>query len=207
MATTAIFAEILIVGLQATIWIGLVLAGVIDLQVGDLSSLNGWENLITVMVLASAYALGIVVDRLADSVFDPFDRRIRDKSLADKQPLPEVHYMRLEVMAQEDGKARFLDYVRSRVRVARATAFNLALIIVALLFFIGNRPEAFVGIRARQTADFVILVGLTLLAIAVFAWRRITKTYYWRLAQAYQILHGLQPDSSDQPKPAADDPA
>jgi hypothetical protein len=205
MATTAIFAEILIVGLQATVWVALAVTALLDFQWGNLDSLSNWDSLITVFILASAYTLGIIVDRVADSMFDPLDRRLRKKALSDKQPLPEVHKMRLTVMALDDERSRFLDYVRSRVRVARATAFNLALIIITSLFLISRRPQVLASTISRRAADIVILIGLILLAMAAYAWVRITRTFYWRLAEAYQILQEQVPDESSQTRPSSED--
>jgi hypothetical protein len=207
MTTTAIFAEILIIGLEATVWIGLVIAALFDLEMANLSSLSNWETLITVLVVSGAYALGIIVDRVADSVFDPFDNMLRTISLKGKERAKLYTKMRLEVIGQDDGRAQFLNYVRSRVRVARATAFNLALITAAALFYIARRQSAIAGIGPRQAGAIVVSIGLVLLALAVYAWARISKTYYWRLDDAYKILQEQRPDGSDQPEPAADDPA
>ena len=73
MTSTAIFAEILVVGLQATVWLTLLclwIADVNGIPVGSITArlgrLKEWATLITTFVLGFAYTLGIIVDRLAD---------------------------------------------------------------------------------------------------------------------------------------------
>ncbi len=69
MATTALFAEILIVGLGASVWLSLlVLTFTGPLQV-HIQAVESWSTLITALILAAAYALGVLVDRVADSFY------------------------------------------------------------------------------------------------------------------------------------------
>ena len=70
MTTTAIFAEILIIGLQASVWLALFVIWSFRVEVGriDLSPLKDWSALITVFVVASAYTLGVAIDRLSDGL-------------------------------------------------------------------------------------------------------------------------------------------
>jgi len=186
MATTAIFAEILIVGLQALVWLVLASVAILGVPSVDVSSLEGWEGLITLAILAVAYALGIVVDRVADSVFDPFDRLLREKHIP-SSPLS-VPEMRLRIMSESEGMASFLDYVRSRVRIARSTAFNCALIVGAAILLDLRREATVGGLVRHEWLVLTMVVGAALSALALFAWVRITKTYNWRLDQAYRIV-------------------
>jgi len=186
MATTAIFAEILIIGFQAIVWLALASVTILGTQCVDVSVLKGWESLITLFVLAIAYALGIVVDRTADSVFHPFDRKLRKKYIPDS--LPPVSEMRLQIMSESEGMAKFLDYVRSRVRIARSTALNLVLIICTFVLLSVTRRTISGSLSKVNFLAATVVVGAVVLTLTVFAWARITKTYYRRLVQAYQIV-------------------
>jgi hypothetical protein len=82
MTTTAIFAEILITGLQAFVWLifaCLSVTGLDWLTAETMADLKDWVGLITVFVLGFAYTLGIVVDRVADSLLNPIDKGFRAK--------------------------------------------------------------------------------------------------------------------------------
>ena len=121
MSTTTLFVEILIVGLEALVGLAL-----LAFTRGDLGSAleilkqhKEYSAYITTLLLASVYVLGIFIDRAADS----FYKRLHYSS--DDPPPAPVEKMRLRIMKDSDGIAKFLDYQRSRFRIARATAFNL----------------------------------------------------------------------------------
>jgi hypothetical protein len=188
MTTTAIFAEILIIGLEATMWLCVLVAAIFGTRWIPLARLENWETPISLFVLAFAYALGIIVDRVADSLFDPLDRRLRT-SKGEKSPLPPVPEMRLCVLAEGGGMATFLDYVRSRIRVARSTAFNLFLLTLSVIILLRRMGAPADGAaNPGRLIVWVAAVGVGLVAAAVFAWARITKTYYWRLGEAYRVV-------------------
>lgn len=183
MNTTAVFAEILVIGLQATVWLSfaaLTLTGVSWIDRETIRELTDWSALIAALALGLAYTLGIAIDRVADSLLHPFDRSIRDRRLP--PDLPSVPKMRLEVLARHDKVAEFLDYIRSRMRIARSTVLNLALTTVAAALFLAVRTA--VGACAIVA---VVLAGLALTLVFCFAWRRISWTYYKRLTQAYEL--------------------
>lgn len=194
MITTAIFAEILITGLQATVWLTFacfLFGGVEWISAETLKELKDWASLITFFVLGFAYALGIIVDRLADSLFHPFDNKLRDKYVPSN--LPFVAVMRLRVMSNNQGMAAFLAYIRSRVRLARSTAFNLLLTIPAATTWLTTRESS----KSWVLISTVIVGGLLLFVLAVFVWVRISGTYYKRLVQAYSVV--IENQSSKKP--------
>jgi hypothetical protein len=61
MATTAIVAEILIVGLQACLWLSALAVACYRLDWLPVGLLKDWAVQVGVIVLAAAYSLGIVV--------------------------------------------------------------------------------------------------------------------------------------------------
>lgn len=184
MSTTAIFAEILIIGLQATVWIALLVLSFLPKGSINPGALDGWEALTTVFVLAAAYTLGIVVDRIADSAYGRL-RKIWDKEEKGKgkrkKNLPDVSIMRLRVMEKEDGKARFIDYQRSRLRVARATVLNVALVFLTGVYYLGRADMSKPAIATFSVALLIVLAG------SLFAAERIHRAYMNRLVEAYEM--------------------
>src|SRR5438067_5806359 len=108
MTTTAIVAEILIVGLQASAWVALLVGWIYGTSLIHEGLWRGWEGLGTILILATAYSLGIVIDRLADSLF----RRIAWLGGGGGH-----RRQRLQVMRRDDPVSRFLEYQRSRLRI------------------------------------------------------------------------------------------
>lgn len=187
MATTAIFAELLIIGLEACVWLVLFSRIILGTSEVDISVLKGWEALATIFVLGVAYTLGIVVDRLTDSLLHSIDVKLRNRWIPRREGDPSVSERRLRIMAENERMAEFLDYLRSRVRIARSTVFNLALILVALIVLGIQKATTFADPGAGRVLVMAGTVVPLLLAFALFSWVRISKTYYHRLDQAYRI--------------------
>src|SRR5437667_8840306 len=132
MLTTAVVAEILIVGLEAATWVSLLVLAIFGNNWVHPAAVKDWSTLVTVLVLAAAYVLGVLVDRFADSTMG---------CLVDRWPVPVdtpagLAHMRLSLLARDDGVAKFVEYQRSRMRIARATVLNLLFVLLALPLFL-----------------------------------------------------------------------
>jgi len=189
VATTAVFAEILIVGLQVEAWIVLLLLSVFGTEWIHLSEVKDFATLLTIVVLALAYVLGIILDRLADTLLDRFEKTGRGKRVkarfsksAELEGPQNVATMRMKVMIESDGATRFLDYQRSRWRIARATVVNLAIAGLAAALYLARTdvdwPWALV-----PAACALVLVPTT-----YFAGVRIQDAWVARLVDAYTIV-------------------
>jgi hypothetical protein len=216
MATTAMFIEILIIGLQAVVWLALLAASIFGTKSVQLQNLSDWETLIVVLVFAIAYVLGILVDRLADTVFlrvlkvhDEFVKRCKSKEAVKKAKLNALEMaaeifrsikavtrpkskkekrttfstMRLKILMQNDAVAKFFDYQRSRLRIARATVLNLLLIIISGIIFLTARTN----FSALQITMFA-LVGVVLIALSLYAALRIEEAQTKNLEEAYDMI-------------------
>lgn len=209
MTSTTIFAEILVVGLQAAIWLGLLLLLIADFKGGNIeavlrlmTSFKEWAALITAFMLGLAYALGIIVDRLADSASSLLEKQIypekkrREKALEELRKdgfsveLPSsVGLRRLRVMSANPEMTKFLEYIRSRMRIARSTSFNLIpLTLVAVLL---ARHQNYLWL-------LILLAGLVLLAVSIYVSLRISDSYYARLSEAYAIIQLTDQQNKEQ---------
>lgn len=174
MGATALVAEILIVGLELEGCLALVVFAIFGWDWVDPAGLSDWIAPLTLAATALAYVLGIIADRVADSLFKRFRR---------KRKLPvKVPKMRMAVLAAKPGVAAFLDYQRSRMRVMRGTALNAALATFASLALLLARD-------APVLPTVVVPIGLALGAVvAGWTFRRIDKAYVKRLRDAYEDL-------------------
>ena len=174
MTTTAVFAEILVGGVEALIWVALVALTIAQPSKADyeaIGKLHVWAAPIAPVLLVLAYALGIVVDRVADSLFKKIFGKTSDP--AD---------LRLQVLARGDKVTDFLEYIRSKIRVARVTTLNLAAITVAAGFFLGLCTSASCCQIFATIAVLLVLTGASL-----FTTLRIGETYDTRLRQAVAL--------------------
>src|SRR5438874_2445579 len=118
MSTTAIVAEILIIGLQT---LAAIIAALFivhgDVALGESldvwrRSVADWKDLVaplTVAGLAAAYTVGVIVDRLADWSDDITLRLIK------RGPAGRVRFRRMAVMHKSAEISKFLEYQRSRL--------------------------------------------------------------------------------------------
>jgi hypothetical protein len=186
MATTAVFAEILVIGFQALIWLALLILTIIGPENMRLNSLGGWESLLTVLVLVAAYSLGIVVDRATDSLLERLDNRIAVKHMP--RGLSDLTMRRLTITMHSEALEKFLDYARSRLRISRSTTINLALILITAAILILTRPVLPPGIRPQEAVVALMAVGIPFVALSYHAWHRISEIYYRRLTLAYEMV-------------------
>lgn len=186
MGIVMVIFEILIAGLQAFIWFSVFLFAFFGNGPIDLNMFQG-GGLITLIMIALAYSLGILVDRVADTIFSPLDHKLRRRVIPEKDA--PVREMRLYLMSIDDGTSKVLEYMRSRLRTARATALNVVMIFGSLVVYRLLKQGAFFD----AITLFEFLITIVVVAVCYFAWQRITKAYYLRLAQAYHIVVGHSP--------------
>jgi len=181
VTTTAIVAELLVGGLEALLWLAALFFAIHGFPRHPVAWLNIGKDFVvplTFALVAFSYVLGVLVDRISDSLLSPIDWAMRRRLLPKDFSVPRT---RLLVMHKGEQMTKFLDYVRSRMRIARVTALNLMIgTVVAVLLVV--RQHVDVSVYA------VALTGVIATAASAFAWLRITRTYYRRLAQALDIL-------------------
>jgi hypothetical protein len=187
-----VFAELLVAGIQASVWVVFLAAAVLGTGWISRSLFAGWELLLGLVVLAFVYALGVVVDRIADRVFNHSDRAIR-KDLLGEENVSEVGAWRLEVMARKPELAADLSYARSRGRILRATTLNFFLITGTGCLFVLTRTTLVISAENWVRFSFVILLALGLVGISYWSWAATTKTQYTQLRRMHSLLRQLTP--------------
>src|SRR3954453_13587104 len=106
-------------------WISLLVLAIFGREWIDLSAVESFAAVVTILLVGLAYAIGVLIDRVADALML--------KAFVVPRPRPVdkpagIDRMRLLVLARDDGVARFMDYQRSRMRVGRVTVLNLILL-------------------------------------------------------------------------------
>ena len=178
MSTTALFVELLVAGMQALVWLALLASARWDIKavLEFLKEYKDYSALITTLVLALAYVIGIFVDRIADSLCSWF------RSSGDRDFSETVGKVRLLIMKESEGMAKFLDYQRSRLRIARATVFNIVMIMLISVWMVWD--------WSASPGSMILVIGgeLAVFGIAVAVMRSIDEAQMGRLKDAYQII-------------------
>jgi MFS family permease len=200
MATTALFAEILVIGLLALPWFGLAVVSTTRVSLQSIPDLRGWDGLVLAVGLAFAYALGIVVDRLGDWAFERWDERlsqvVRKTNHLPGSTLPERPELRFHLMDKAPPLVmEFLDYARSRRRILRGITVNCVLTLILALgtLIIGW----IIGVQLQPTALLLCLIGVSIGmgGGALFGWSHIGRMYYGRSLVAFRLF-GPRPEDA-----------
>jgi len=144
----------------------------------DISSVAG--------AIGAAYLLGVIFDRFADTLLERFNRWNRllfaielkeeHKALSPEDPFPEDR-LQIEVIHEGNEAWEWMDYLRSRIRVARAmTAFVPAFTLsMELAMGLRDRPGLIKAVLAIIVAAYVGAFLVT--QILERSSRRLPKTY------------------------------
>lgn len=136
--------------------------------------------------IGAAYLLGVVFDRFADTLLERFNRwnrllfaielKEKNEALSPDDPFPEDR-LQIEVIHQGDQAWEWMDYLRSRIRIARAmTAFVPALTLsMELAMGHRDRPDIIRAVLALVVAAY--LVSFLVSRILEKSSQRMPKTY------------------------------
>jgi len=138
--------------------------------------------------IGAAYLLGVVFDRFADTLLERLNRWNRllfamvlmkdDKALSPEDPFPEDR-LQIEVIREGDEAWEWMDYLRSRIRLARAMTAFVPALTLSLMLSIGLRDQP----RAINVALTIVVVAY----LAAFLASRILERSSQRLPKTYDL--------------------
>jgi hypothetical protein len=188
MTTTSILVEILIIGIQAAVWLSLVILSILGYEwvPSAISSAKGWETMLSVIGLGVCYTLGIFIDRAADCLvvlYHPGDTLLKFAWIRKNAHLAHSD-MRMWVLCAQNKGADFLEHIRSRIRIVRATALNGILASFASILFLAARTSH----ASPGILSIVIALGLVVSLVSVLCLGVLEVTYITRLKQSKLFL-------------------
>jgi len=200
MNTTMLVVELLIAGTQVSVWLVMLVFALFGFDWLRLDLLGGWTGLVVVVFLAFAYPLGVAIDRLADALYESWNRKLVKRALGSQ--VASVAALRFEFGKENASLDRALEYARTRVRIMRATSLNMAVsTLVGVALVLARFPE--LATRTKAGLCLAILVAGTAIVVAcVLAWRSLTVGY---LGLVKALRGGSQPKGTADPEipPAA----
>lgn len=208
MNTTAIFVEILFAGVQSMVWIALLLLAFFGIAwPAALAGAHTWSALLAVVAFAAAYTLGIINDRCArwffhlflkdrtiERCYEALDKVVRILRRSRTEPGYEVDAEadggRLAVAAKEGQLSDFLNFIRSRLRIARVTIFNTLLTMLASVLLIFLRGDELGFAPPQRLGAVLIVVALCAVVMlgAFFALVMLDHNYKSRRRQAEKLI-------------------
>jgi hypothetical protein len=182
MATTNLFVELLVIGIGAACWVGLLILAAFGIEITQSEVLNTYPVLVS--LLAIVYLLGIISDRIADFVFDKcFSGKIREQFFDNKRDYQDSRRL---IFDSSDRLADMHEYGRTRIRICRGWSLNAVLIAVCLNVFLQaqcHEAQWFFDATRWGTA------GCLLLALSSWwSWRLLCLTEYLKIREHAEFL-------------------
>lgn len=126
MATTSLYVELIIIGLETFIWIAS-----FSLCLTDIKYVSVIRNIIeklpaSIFMIGILYILGLIMDSFADRMFENLENSIRQKSgLRAKSSV---------LIWKNSGQEEYFKFVRPKIRVLRASSINIPLVTASLIW-------------------------------------------------------------------------
>ncbi|MEW5735719.1 MAG: hypothetical protein AB1921_12745 [Thermodesulfobacteriota bacterium] len=187
MTTSMLFAELVIIGIQVIVWLGLLFIGYLGIPAW-IVNLKDWQTVVAVLVLCIGYTLGILFDRISDRVFARWNNILKQRIIPN--PDPSIGAMRYLIAEDNDHLNNFLEYTRSRMRISRASALNFPLIAFSTLYVIHKVYSSFFILPAIV---LIITLGTFLTILSLLSWHNITVTHLELISQMYNKTILKQP--------------
>lgn len=147
-----------------------------------------WQTLIVILLLSFLYVVGIIVDRVADTIFSKWEYRIAKEGFPErKKPLV---VLRFETSKDDEHLNRQYEYNRSRMRISRSSAINFALTTIFALSLVIIHGQGLPNVLKWNLVLAIFLLGTMLSLFAIYAWRKLMRGYVGMIRDNY--LHGTQ---------------
>lgn len=171
MKTTELYFEYIIIGLETLIWMCLLVFSIIGIPFLDFLQYCIANIMASILLLGICYVLGLVIDRIADKIFEKQKIEIKRKYQIKAKTSLQVW--------KDYGSREFADFTLSRIRVLRSSIFNFLLIGI----FSGYVSIVFYGNISLSIVIF--LIGLAL-SIASYVGHKDLLTNYYKKTQALE---------------------
>ena len=192
MATTNLFVELIVIGIGSFAWVCLLLLALLGVDVVPLEKLIGMPAA-AVPALAAVYLLGIVTDRLADSLFHLASTRHKHESHYNGGS-KQYYCDRAYVLANSEQFALAYEYSRSRQRICRGWTLNSVAILICLDLLLWRNRD---GIGDWSCVMTIASIFLAALAVACWmSWNAMSNTELLRIREQAGILSRRSAPSS-----------
>lgn len=197
MSTTTLFVELVVVGVGALAWVCLLLLAGLGHEWVPVDKL--FSPSATVPVLALVYLLGIVTDRVADTVLGPLWAKGNRERVYGKDDHAYVVDKMLVLSVPQFS--RLFEYNKSLQRICRGWTFNAIAILVSL--------HALLWLRYGVTALTLRVAALGssfLLLLACGCWfsaRRLNAVQYRKVKEEAATLRARETATATDPRSTA----
>lgn len=196
MSTTQLFAELLIIGVGALIWIALLVAAITGWQFNQ-SVLEKILFSLWPVLAVITYVFGILLDRIVYSVFDHKKNEIKCDVFYEKHDYlpakisketdPPANVIEKIVSDSSDHLRSMIDYNKSRGRICRSWCINFMLI--GITFSIWQIRSGSISITSLHG---IYCIAFTLAFISYKAGVELEKDHYNHIKWSYYYVRNYK---------------
>ena len=170
METTVLYAELIIIGLETSMWLAMFSIHWGGSQIKDILQYTIEKLPAAIMLLGILYIIGLIFDRIVDVLYDKFEKKQREKSgLAASTSM---------IVWKKAGQESYFLYSRSRIRILRASTINVPLITIGVLFLLYDYHTDWTNI-----AILALIIGVFFSCFAIIGYERSVRSFYNRAHQ------------------------
>lgn len=165
METTHLYVELIIIGLETSVWMCMVYINIVGNQILETISkiLNNFAS--SLFFIVFLYVIGILMDRLADMIYKKTENKIRRES--------ELKAKTSLIIWKKYDQEKVSDYIRSRIRILRISTLNVPLIAISFLWYVLVSAESPLFLTI-----YIIFLGILFTYISLKSYLKSVRDYY-----------------------------
>ncbi len=184
MSTTSLIIEFFIIGLQALIWLLMLVLCFFDFNWVHFDFSKLLSPIVVIFLAPIVYPIGLFIDDVADLLSEYWKKKIKQNEEINNDSL---NGFRLLFLSKDEWLRKYLDYIRIRIRLSRSTALNSLIIAFIFPAFTWVRLRDYVGESTIVIIFLEIIFFLFLTSLAALSWRSFTKNFYRRIKEGYEV--------------------
>jgi hypothetical protein len=181
--TSTLIAELVVIGLQAVIWLSMIVTWISGYHWIDLDKVGRIAVPLAIVIVAVSYTLGMVIDAVTAWLEDVLvDWRVLPADSEDERN--EQRRLRQELRLRDDALSRSLDSEQYLLRLLRSTVLNLLLLFIfgsCLIWFTTN------GLSLLERMIYPVIL-LLVVSVGGYGWWRRRETFRKNRELFYKAL-------------------
>ncbi len=169
METTKLYIELIVIGFETFSWMNIFLIDIVGNKILSFftKTIDNFSS--SILLVVFLYIIGLLFDRLADMIFKKTEKKIRMKSSLQAQTSI--------LIWEKYHLEKFSDYMRSKIRILRASILNIPLITFGSIWFVVK----------YYIQDYMVIIYISLLGIifSFIAWKSFNETVYLYYIKAH----------------------
>ena len=167
METTSLYVELIIIGLETSMWLASSFLWVTDICNAYIVAKMLDKLPASILLLGLMYVIGIIIDRFADMIFKKKENIIRKESgLKSKSSI---------VIWTKSKQEEYFKFTRSKVRILRASIINIPLFTVSAILCIIKYMDA---TKNYQLILFAVICGIFFSWFSYKGYKEALTNYY-----------------------------